>query len=52
MNQVRIITGTLVEVGLNRKTEEDIILALKKYNKKHVGLMPRAHGLVLEKISY
>ena len=52
MNQVRIITGTLVEVGLNRKTEEDIILALKKYNKKHVGPTAPAHGLVLEKISY
>ncbi len=52
MNQVRIITGTLVEVGLNRKTEEDIKLALKKYNKKHVGPTAPAHGLVLEKISY
>ena len=52
MNQVRIISGTLVEIGLNKKTEEDILVALKKYSKKHVGPTAPAHGLVLEKIIY
>ena len=52
MNQVRIITGTLVDIGLNKKTENDISLALKNLDKKHVGPTAPPHGLILEKINY
>ena len=37
---------------LDEVSEEDILVALKKYSKKHVGPTAPAHGLVLEKIIY
>ena len=52
MNQVRIITGTLVDIGLNKKTEDDILYALKNLDKKYVGPTAPPHGLILEKINY
>ena len=52
MNQVRIIVGTLVEIGLNKKTEKDILLALKTYTRSHAGATAPPNALVLEKVVY
>ena len=52
MNQVRIIAGTLVEIGLNKKTEKDILLALKTYTRSHAGVTAPPNALVLEKVDY
>ena len=52
MNQVRIIAGTLVEIGLNKKTEKDILLALKTYTRSHAGATAPPNALVLEKVVY
>ena len=52
MNQVRIITGTLVDIGLNRKTEKDVLVALKNYNKKNVGPTAPSYGLCLVEVNY
>jgi len=52
MNQVRIISGTLVEIGLNKKTEKDILLALKTYTRSHAGATAPPNALVLEKVVY
>ena len=52
MNQVRIIAGTLVEIGLNKKTEKDILLALKTYTRSHAGATAPPNALVLEKVDY
>ena len=52
MNQVRIIAGTLVEIGLNKKTEKDILLALETYTRSHAGATAPPNALVLEKVVY
>ena len=52
MSQVRIIAGTLVEIGLKKKTEENIIKALKNGKRSLAGPTAPAHALVLEKIIY
>jgi len=52
MNQVRIIAGTLVEIGLNKKTEKDILMALKTCTRSYAGATAPPHALVLEKVIY
>ena len=52
MNQVRIIAGTLVDVGLLKKTEKDILTALKTKDKKFSGPTAPASALVLEEVIY
>ena len=52
MSQVRIIAGTLVEIGLKKKTEENIIKALKNGKRSLAGPTAPAHALVLERIIY
>ena len=52
MNQVRIITGTLVEIGLNKKTEKDILMALKSHTRIYAGVTAPPHALVLEQVIY
>lgn len=52
MNQVRIIAGTLVEVGLNKKTNIDIELALKTHQRKYAGTTAPPNALILEKVIY
>jgi tRNA pseudouridine38-40 synthase len=52
MNQVRIITGTLVEIGLNKKTEKDILMALKSHTRNYAGVTAPPHALVLEQVIY
>ena len=52
MNQVRIIAGTLVDIGLLKKTEEDILTALKTKDKKFSGPTAPASALVLQEVIY
>ena len=52
MNQVRIIAGTLVEIGLNKKTEKDILMALKSQKRNYAGVTAPPHALVLEQVIY
>ena len=52
MNQVRIIAGTLVDIGLNKKTDDDILLALKKKDKQFSGPTAPSFALVLQKVIY
>jgi len=52
MNQVRIIAGTLVDVGLLKKTDEDIQSALNNKDKKFSGPTAPACALILQKVIY
>jgi tRNA pseudouridine38-40 synthase len=52
MNQVRIIAGTLVEIGLNKKTDKDIELAFKTRQRKYAGATAPPNALILEKVIY
>ena len=51
-NMVRIIAGTLWEVGTNKRTAENVreVIALK--NRDIAGKTAPAHGLYLEKVFY
>ena len=52
MNQVRIIAGTLVDIGLQKKTGEDILLALENKDKKFSGPTAPSLALILQKVIY
>lgn len=49
---VRLITGTLIEVGLGEKTPEDINNILESKDRKKAGQTAPAHGLYLEEVKY
>ncbi len=51
-NQVRIIIGTLVNVGKKIWNEEKVSSILKSKQRKDAGPTAPAHGLYLEKIEY
>ncbi len=51
-NMVRIISGTLMEVGLNRKTIEDVRKALETTDRTLAGPTLPPEGLCLEWIRY
>lgn len=48
-NMVRIIVGSLVDVGLEKRTKEDLIVALQTGNRKLAGKTMPPEGLYLEK---
>ncbi len=50
-NMVRIISGTLIEVGEGRRGEDDIIEALLTGDRTKAGPTAPAHGLMLVNIS-
>ena len=52
MNQVRIFAGTLVDIGLNKKSEYQIVEALEKGKRSLAGPTAPAHALVLEEVKY
>ena len=52
MNQVRIIAGTLVDIGLLKKTNKDIQSALDKKDRKFSGPTAPSCALILQKIMY
>lgn len=51
-NMVRILTGTLIEVGLGIKNPEDIPEILEAKNRERAGFTAPAQGLFLEKVDY
>ena len=51
-NMVRIIVGTLLEVGQGRRTPEDIIQILEKKDRSAAGPTAPAHGLMLMKYEF
>ena len=52
MNMVRILTGTLIEVGLGQKNAEDMPAILERKNREYAGLMAPPQGLFLVKVWY
>ena len=51
-NQVRIIVGTLIKVGINKLDEECVKKILRSKNRNRAGPTAPAEGLYLEKIIY
>ena len=51
-NMVRIIVGTLLEVGYKKKTKEDIKLAMDKQDRTLAGFLVPAKGLYLKEVKY
>lgn len=51
-NMVRIIAGTLVQVGVGEKEPEDIIKILEKKERSAAGPTAPAHGLTMIGIEY
>ncbi len=51
-NMVRIIVGTLLEVGSGRKKPEEIPVILNKRDRKAAGKTAAAHGLYLWQVQY
>lgn len=51
-NMVRIMAGTLLEVGFGRKNPEDMQKILAEKNRKYAGQTAPAKGLCLENVEY
>jgi len=51
-NMVRAIVGTLIEVGLGKKTKEDFIAVIESEDRSKAGVSVPAKGLFLTKIIY
>ena len=51
-HMVRLMTGTLIEIGLGSRQPESIIQILRKRERKVAGALSPAKGLCLEKIDY
>lgn len=51
-NMVRILTGTLIEVGDGRKKASDIPAILEQKERKNAGFLAPAQGLFLERVLY
>ncbi|MDP1831339.1 MAG: tRNA pseudouridine(38-40) synthase TruA [Geothrix sp.] len=52
MHQVRIMTGTLVEVGRGRRGADSLAEVLRAKNRVYAGLTAPPQGLCLEKVWY
>jgi tRNA pseudouridine38-40 synthase len=51
-NMVRIVVGTLVEVGRARVSREDLARALHSGDRSSVGPTAPPHGLFLLRVEY
>ena len=49
---VRILTGTLVEVGLGKRSPEDMGEILEAKQRSQAGMMMPACGLILWEVRY
>jgi tRNA pseudouridine38-40 synthase len=49
---VRAIVGTLVEIGLDKKTKEDFVKIIESQDRKQAGFSVPAQGLFLTKVAY
>ena len=51
-NMVRILTGTLIEVGRGERKPEEMKMILESLNRDKAGFTAPAQGLFLEKVDY
>lgn len=51
-HMVRIMTGTLVEIGAGKREPQEIPFILEKKERRYAGEMAPAKGLFLEKVYY
>ncbi|MBQ7242317.1 MAG: tRNA pseudouridine(38-40) synthase TruA [Firmicutes bacterium] len=51
-NMVRIITGTLIEVGEGKRKPESVEIPLESLNRADAGVLMPPHGLCLEEVLY
>ena len=51
-NMVRIIVGTLLEVGFGKKTKQDVLFALESTERKNAGYLVPANALFLKSVKY
>ncbi len=51
-HMIRILTGTLLEVGTGEKSPEDILQILERRKRAEAGFMVPAKGLFLDKVEY
>lgn len=51
-NMVRIMTGTMVEVGMNKRPAESIPELLEQKNRRLAGITAPPHGLYLWEVFY
>jgi tRNA pseudouridine38-40 synthase len=51
-NMVRIIVGTLIEVGRGHRTAADVKKTLESRDRRRAGFTAPAHGLYLEHVTY
>lgn len=51
-HMVRIITGTLLEAGLHRRTPESVGEALRTKDRRQAGFLAPARGLFLKEVYY
>ena len=51
-NMVRIIVGTLLEVGYKRKTVDDVKFALESQKRENAGYLVPANALFLKSVKY
>jgi len=49
---VRIIVGTLIEVGIGKKKPEDIVSILEAKDRQKAGASAPARGLYLDEVFY
>jgi tRNA pseudouridine38-40 synthase len=52
LNMVRIIVGTLIEIGLNKRSSSDMAKILLARDRLRAGVTAKAQGLTLERIYY
>ena len=51
-HMVRILTGTLLEVGIGVKSPDDMVTILEQKERAKAGFMVPAKGLFLDKVEY
>lgn len=51
-NMVRILTGTLIEVGLGKRKPEEMEAIIEAKNREEAGFTAPAQGLCLKSVSY
>ena len=51
-HMIRILTGTLLEVGIGENDPEDLLQILEQRKRANAGFMVPAKGLFLDKVEY
>lgn len=51
-NMVRIMTGTMIEIGLKKRPAEDIEALFERKDRNQAGITAPPHGLYLVKVHY